>query len=117
MKSPKLGNREYQVARYIAWGASQKEVAEELGISLRTVDNTVRRIKEKLHVQKNTEISAWWFCSSFGISFDLSPLKRKIGAVLLAVLLFHGELTGDRVFCRFRANISRIEWRTPVKEK
>lgn len=113
----KLGDRERQVVRFIAWGASQKEVADELGISRRTVDNIVRRVKEKLHLQKNTELSAWFFCTSFGISFDLSPLKRKLGAVILAVLLFHGELTGNRVFCRYRGNLPRIEWRQAARRK
>lgn len=113
----KLGDRERQVVRFIAWGASQKEVADELGISRRTVDNIVRRVKEKLHLQKNTELSAWFFCTSFGISFDLSPLKRKLGAVILAVLLFHGELTGNRVFCRYRGSLPRIEWRQAARRK
>lgn len=106
-----LGDREHQVACFIAWGASQKEVAAELGISVHTVDNTVRRIKEKLHLQKATELSAWYFCTTFGISFDLSPLKRKLGAVMLALVLFHGELTGDWQFCRYRTNVRRIESR------
>ena len=106
----RLGNRELEVVRCIAWGASQKEVAEQLGISMRTVDNTVRHVKEKLKLQKATELSAWWFCTTFGISFDLSPLKRKIGALILASLLLHGELTTSRFFCRYDLNLTRIEW-------
>lgn len=111
--TPRLGDREHEVVRYLAWGASQKEIADELGISRRTVDNTLRHVKEKLGLQKATELAAWFFCTTFGISFDLSPLKRKIGAVILAVLLFHGELTGDRLFCRYTTSISRLEWRLP----
>ena len=40
----KLGSREFEVLECIAWGASQKETASFLGIALRTVDNTVRKI-------------------------------------------------------------------------
>lgn len=39
-----LSNREIQIAERIAWGASQKEVADDLGISRYTVDNILRKI-------------------------------------------------------------------------
>ena len=110
-ESSELGAREREVLTHIAWGASQKEVAAELGVSVYTVDNTVRHIKDKLHLQKNTEISAWYFCTTFGISFDLSPLKRKLGAVILAIIIFQGELFGDFQFCRYRTNVRRAERR------
>ncbi len=97
----KLAPREREVLEHVAWGASQKEVAAELGISVHTVDNTVRHIKEKLKLQKSTELSAWYFCTTFNISFDLSPLKRKLGAVMLVVLLLHGEFFNGWQFCRF----------------
>lgn len=38
-----LSEREAQIAERIAWGASQKEVACDLGISRYTVDNILRR--------------------------------------------------------------------------
>lgn len=114
---PKLGDRELEVVRYIAWGASQKEVADQLGISPRTVDNTVRHVKEKLKLQKSTELSAWWFCTTFGISFDLSPLKRRIVALCLAGLLMLGELKTGSVYCSYRGNIRRVEWRMTRKGK
>ena len=37
-----LSEREAQIAERIAWGASQKEVACDLGISRYTVDNILR---------------------------------------------------------------------------
>ena len=78
-----LSTREAEIAERIAWGASQKEVANDLGISRYTVDNILRKIYQKLHIGKINELSAWWFCTTFGISFDLSPLKRTIGACCL----------------------------------
>lgn len=76
--STNLTNREYQVAELIAWGAAQKEAADKLGISRFTVDNILRNVKKKLHLQKINEISAWYFCNRFNISMTLSPLKRSL---------------------------------------
>lgn len=108
--------RENQVAERIAWGASQKEVAADLGISRYTVDNILRKIYEKLHIGKINELSAWWFCTTFGISFDLSPLKRTIGALGLMVLFVAGEMNHDFQFCRYREGRVRIEWIIRMKE-
>ena len=108
--------RENQVAERIAWGASQKEVAADLGISRYTVDNILRKIYEKLHIGKINELSAWWFCTTFGISFDLSPLKRTIGALGLMVLFVAGEVHQDWQFCRYRAERMRVERIIRLKE-
>lgn len=83
-----LTRREAEIGELIAWGASKKEVADRLCLSERTVENHTRNIYDKLDINKANELSAWWFCTHFHISFDLSPLKRGIGAfVLLAILL------------------------------
>lgn len=108
--------RENQVAERIAWGASQKEVAADLGISRYTVDNILRKIYEKLHIGKINELSAWWFCTTFGISFDLSPLKRTLGALCLAGLFAAGEVCNDWQFCRYRAERMRVERIIRLKE-
>ena len=41
-----LAKRENEIAECVAWGGSYKETASLLQISVRTVDNTLRRIKE-----------------------------------------------------------------------
>ena len=111
-----LTGRESQIAERIAWGASQKEVADDLGISRYTVDNILRKIYQKLHIGKINELSAWWFCTTFGISFDLSPLKRSIGALCLAGLFVAGEMVNDWQFCRYRAERVRMERIIRIKE-
>ena len=73
-----LAKRENEIAECVAWGGSYKETASLLQISVRTVDNTLRRIKEKLGLNKINEISAWWFCTHHDISLDLSPFVRPI---------------------------------------
>lgn len=97
-----LSPRESQIAERIAWGASQKEVANDLGISRYTVDNILRGIYQKLHIGKINELSAWWFCTTFGISFDLSPLKRAAGAAILIGIFTYGECHLSEQWCRYR---------------
>ena len=111
-----LTTRESQVAERIAWGASQKEVADDLGISRYTVDNILRKVYDKLHISKINELSAWWFCTTFGISFELSPLKRTIGALFLACLFICGEMMNEHHFCRYRTGRVRIECTIKIKD-
>ena len=87
-----LTKRETQIAELIAWGLSKKEVAEKLFISPRTVENTARSIYEKTGVTKANELSAWYFCSMFKISLDMSPLRRGVVAVGLLLLLIPREI-------------------------
>ena len=82
-----LTKRETQIAELFAWGAAKKDVAEHLIIAERTVENHARSIYEKTGCSKVNELSAWWFCTRFNISFDLSPLRRAAAAVATVVLL------------------------------
>lgn len=94
-QTAKLTPRETQVAELLAWGAAKKEVADKLFISTRTVENTARHIYEKVGVSKSNELSAWWFCTKFKISFDLSPLKKCIVAYLMLILVIPQIITND----------------------
>ena len=49
-----LTKRESEILEHLAQGLSYKEIAARLGISSHTVDNHLRRIYEKLHVQTRT---------------------------------------------------------------
>lgn len=83
-----LAKRENEVTECIAWGGSYKETASLLQISVRTVDNTLRKVKEKLGLNKINEISAWWFCTHHNISLDLSPfVRRQISSYYYVFLL------------------------------
>jgi len=99
-----LTEREEQVTELLAWGAAKKEVAAKLEISTRTVEELTRRAYQKIGIQKASELSAWYFCRRFNISFDLSPLKKNIiGAFLLAVIL-------PEIFC---TDYNAINFRRP----
>ena len=107
----RLTAREAEIAELLAWGAAKKEVAYQLSISPRTVENTARNIYDKIGIQKATELCVWWFCTHCGVSFDLSPIKRQIIAVfLLAVILPH-EFHANKDAYRIGRTSQRIEVR------
>ena len=98
-----LTPEEERVAELAAWGATQKDIANYLNKSVNTVMNQFRSIYQKTGITKINELSAWWFCTHFDISFDLSPLKRKIGATLLLALFCFETITQpDTVMRRAR---------------
>lgn len=89
-----LSKRERQVAELLAWGASKKEVPDLLRklyggheISVHTVENIARNIYAKLHLNKASELSAWYFCECHQVDDSLSPIKRLRQTVLSVVLL------------------------------
>ena len=81
-----LTKRESQIAELIAWGQTKKEIAKRLFISERTVENTARSIFIKAGVTKSNELSAWWFCSRYHISYSDSPILKMLIASNLIVL-------------------------------
>ena len=105
----KLTKRETEICELIAWGATKKDVANRCFISIRTVENTVRNIFSKIGVTKVNELSAWWFCTKFNISMELSPLKRRIiSACLLLMLIPQIYANSDDMIRHTRTRTSRI---------
>lgn len=112
MKVAELTKRESEIAELFAWGASKKDVANRLFISERTVENHARNIYAKIGCQKINELCAWWFCTRFHISFDLSPLKRKVIVGMFLMLLTPQVFALDNKefyrVARSSARVSRI---------
>jgi DNA-binding NarL/FixJ family response regulator len=54
-----LSERELDIARSIARGRTNQEIAAELFISLSTVKTHIARIQNKLGVRNRVEIAAW----------------------------------------------------------
>lgn len=108
MNDARLTKRESEIAELFAWGASKKDIANRLFISERTVENHTRNIYEKIGCSKVNELSAWWFCKTFHISFDLSPLKRQVLAVVFLFLMLPQAIDFDNVAVRTRTNTCRI---------
>ena len=95
--SEQLTRREQQIAELVAWGASFKEVPDLLKekyggheISVFTVQNTVKKIYEKLHLNRINELSAWWFTHKHGIDAGLAPspsIKKRLLALMFLVII------------------------------
>jgi two-component system, NarL family, response regulator NreC len=51
-----LSDREEEVLRRVAWGESNKEIADVLGISTKTVETYKARIAEKLDLRSRTDM-------------------------------------------------------------
>ena len=101
-RAAKLTKRESEIAELFAWGASKKDIANRLFISERTVENHARNIYEKTGCEKVNELSAWWFCTTFHISFDLSPFKRKLLTWLMLAVMMPTIINNDNVVVRVR---------------
>ena len=54
----RLSPREEDILRLLAKGHRSKEIAEELGIGVGTVNTYVRQVYEKLHVRSRAEAVA-----------------------------------------------------------
>lgn len=57
-ESVDLSPREHSVLDGLAEGLAYKQIADQLGVSIHTVRNYIRRIYEKLHVRTRTEAVA-----------------------------------------------------------
>jgi DNA-binding NarL/FixJ family response regulator len=51
-----LSEREAEVLRLIAWGYSNKEIAAQLGLSVKTVETYKTRLMEKLHLRSRVDL-------------------------------------------------------------
>lgn len=103
-----LTKRESEIAELFVWGASKKDIAKRLFISERTVENHTRNIYEKTGCSKVNELSAWWFCKTFHISFELSPFKRNAITMVMIMLMIPQIIDFDNMAIRTRTNSCRV---------
>lgn len=118
-KPKELSRREHQVAELIAWGAAKKEIPEMLQklyggalISIRTVENIVRNIYDKLDINKANELSAHWFCRHYGVNEDLSPIKqirKTIYSILFLIMMIPQICNLDQAIRPSRSRTIRTE--------
>ncbi len=107
----KLTKRETEITELFAWGATKKDVANRLFISENTVQNHAENIFKKVGVTKINELSAWWFCTKFHISFDLSPLRKQVIAMILLIISMPSFFSGRNMIRSEKcgARIERME--------
>lgn len=98
-----LTRREREIVELIAWGECKKGVASRCHIAVRTVENHVRNIYEKTGVTKVNELSAWYFCTHYNLPLTMSPLIRRVMAVLLlAIFSTFINLESNNLYLRVR---------------
>jgi DNA-binding CsgD family transcriptional regulator len=102
-RTPALSPREREVAALVAEGLTNRQIAERLFISERTVDGHLEHLREKLAVSSRAQVATWFVGQSNAIAPPTrAPTARTrrpsravlaIGlAALLIVLVFAGVL-------------------------
>lgn len=81
-----ISEREKQVIKLLSSGLSEKEIADRLCISHKTVRNHMDNIRRKLCVNKNTEIIAYYVATLRNKSFSITKLREYgIAAFLIFI--------------------------------
>ena len=91
----KISRREYQIAELIAWGASDKEVADELFISIQTSKTHRKNILKKIHGHNAADLTRWFFQKKCGVSLGVNPRQIRHLAFIFLLLVFIGEYTNQ----------------------
>jgi DNA-binding CsgD family transcriptional regulator len=97
-----VSRREYQVAELIAWGASDKEIAQELEISPETAKTHRKNILHKIDGHNAADITRWFFQKKCRISFGLNPRQIMHLAVFLLGLVIFDEFVDNSEMLRAR---------------
>lgn len=87
--------REHQIADLLARGLSEKEIADELCISPATVNNHTRNMRDKFHVNKNTELILAYIADVNHKKFSLHEIRKfgvSIILILINICLFNKEI-------------------------
>lgn len=87
-------DREREIADLMARGLSEKEIAEHLNISPATVNNHTRNMRDKLHVNKNTELILAYIADMNHKKFSISDIWQfgvSIILILINICLFNSK--------------------------
>lgn len=89
-----ISDTEYVVLKLVSSGLSQKEIADIMKKSTKTIDNHINNIKIKTGLSKNTELIALYASSVKGKKFDLKLLRQySISIFILLVNVCRPNLT------------------------
>jgi DNA-binding CsgD family transcriptional regulator len=102
-----LTRSEFEIAQRIALGQSKKEVAYYTHRSVYTVETTVKNIYSKLGFNKVSDLVLWYCGQHFGISLQITELKKKIIATCLLLLIAVDLFNIDTEMIRSRRVRSR----------
>lgn len=86
MAKTTLSKREVEIMDLMSRGLSEKEIADRLCVSHGTINNHTRHIRDKLGVNKNTEVILYYIAKQNQRSFSLKEIRR-LGINVILVLL------------------------------
>lgn len=70
-----LTTRQFQVAELYIWAGRKKAVAAALGVSVDTVNNTLKRVYERLDIYSE-ELTAYYMVHVLGVDVKSSPIEK-----------------------------------------
>lgn len=112
----KLSVTEMHIARLLAWGYTQKEIADMVHRSPLTISVHLRNIYRQLGIHKETDLTRWYLFKEYCINDN--PFKKILALfflILSIAMILHEEET-YRVFrCRPMRSICRVV--KPLREK
>jgi DNA-binding CsgD family transcriptional regulator len=79
----RLSPREMNIARLLAWGYIQKEIADRLHISPLTVGSHLKNIYRQLGIHKETDLTRWYLFKEYCINDN--PFKKVLAVFFLAL--------------------------------
>lgn len=101
-----LTKQEKKVMNLVCGGCySDKEAADILHVSTRTIVNHKQNMFHKLGINKATELSAYYWCQKFNTKFDLTEFKKQLTAILLFACLIPGINNFDADLRNSRRNV------------
>lgn len=111
-----LSQKEIYIARLIAWGYTQKEIAAKLFRSELTIATHLKNIYQQLGIHKETDLTRWYIFREYSIADN--PFK-KVLAIMFLVLSLTMVLDDQDLMRFFRISPMRTAVRAarPVREK
>lgn len=106
-----LTAKQQQILQLTSVGLSAKEIAEETGATTNTINTHIKHIKERLELQKVSELVAYYWCEVFGTSLEEQRKSILSGlACLLIIFSFSFNIdTTDKRRIRFRCRRENIQ--------
>ena len=93
-----LSPAELAVARLLAWGYTQKEIAAKLFRSVHTISTELKNIYSKLSIHKETDLTRWYIFKEYGIQDN--PFKKVLAVffLILSLTFLLSEQSTVRIF-------------------
>lgn len=103
----RLSKREIEIAKLIAWGDKESQIAEELFISVHTFRTHRKNILRKIKGHNSQDITRWYFQYKTGVFFGFNPRQVKRIAWALLALMVNVEISQTDLIRPFRLRAPR----------